>query len=86
MTILMDFVSSYLCFVAFLGYPEPRLYWFKDGQPLHASDRILKTHKRELHTLEVLNVTKEDAGQYSVFISNSAGSAYSAARLLVRGE
>ncbi|XP_066483103.1 obscurin isoform X3 [Tiliqua scincoides] len=67
------------------GYPEPRLYWFKDGQPLHASDRILKTDKRELHTLEVLNVTKEDTGQYSVFISNSAGSAYSAARLLVRG-
>ncbi|KAJ6655088.1 hypothetical protein lerEdw1_005992 [Lerista edwardsae] len=67
------------------GYPEPRLYWFKDGQPLHASDRILKTHKRELHTLEILNVTKEDTGQYSVFISNSAGSAYSAARLLVRG-
>ncbi|XP_053118296.1 obscurin isoform X21 [Hemicordylus capensis] len=67
------------------GYPEPRLYWFKDGQPLHASDRILKTDKREFHALEVLSVSKADAGQYSVFIRNSAGSAYSAARLLVRG-
>ncbi|KAL8164797.1 UNVERIFIED_CONTAM: hypothetical protein K2H54_007083, partial [Gekko kuhli] len=67
------------------GYPQPRLYWFKDGQPLHASDRLLKTDKREFHALEVLNVTKKDAGQYSVFISNSAGSAYSAARLVVKG-
>nr|XP_028607457.1 LOW QUALITY PROTEIN: obscurin [Podarcis muralis] len=67
------------------GYPQPRLYWFKDGQPLHASDRLLKTDKREFHALEILNVTKQDAGQYSVFIRNSAGSAYSAARLLVKG-
>ncbi|KAJ7322096.1 hypothetical protein JRQ81_018383, partial [Phrynocephalus forsythii] len=67
------------------GYPEPRLYWFKDGQPVHVSDRILKTDKREFHALEILHVTKEDAGEYSVFISNSAGSAYSGARLIVKG-
>nr|XP_060639350.1 obscurin-like [Anolis sagrei ordinatus] len=66
------------------GYPEPKLYWFKDGQPLHVSQRLLKTDKREFHALEILNVTKEDAGEYSVFISNSAGSAYSAARLVVK--
>uniref|UniRef100_A0A8C3F909 Obscurin n=1 Tax=Chrysemys picta bellii TaxID=8478 RepID=A0A8C3F909_CHRPI len=67
------------------GYPEPRLYWFKDGQPLQASDRILKIEKKQFHALEILNVVKEDAGQYSVFISNSAGSAYSSASLVVKG-
>ncbi|XP_025067415.1 obscurin isoform X14 [Alligator sinensis] len=66
------------------GYPEPRLYWFKDGQPLHASDRILKTEKKDFNALEVLSVTKEDAGQYSAFITNSAGSAYTSARLVVK--
>ncbi|XP_050565252.1 LOW QUALITY PROTEIN: obscurin [Cygnus atratus] len=66
------------------GYPEPRLYWFKNGQPLKASDRILKIDKRELHSLEILNVTKSDAGQYSIFLINSAGSAYSSARLVVK--
>ncbi|XP_019399214.1 PREDICTED: obscurin [Crocodylus porosus] len=66
------------------GYPEPRLYWFKDGQPLHASDRILKTEKKDFNALEVLGVTKEDAGQYSAFITNSAGSAYTSARLVVK--
>ncbi|XP_029139630.1 obscurin [Protobothrops mucrosquamatus] len=68
------------------GFPEPRLYWFKDGQPLHTSDRLQRTDSHEFHALEVLQVTKEDDGQYSVFITNSAGSAYSAAKLVVKGE
>ncbi|XP_010149409.1 PREDICTED: obscurin-like, partial [Eurypyga helias] len=66
------------------GYPQPRLYWFKNGQPLKASDRILKTDKQEFHSLEIRDVTKADAGQYSTFVINSAGSAYSSARLVVR--
>ncbi|XP_010131919.1 PREDICTED: obscurin-like [Buceros rhinoceros silvestris] len=67
------------------GYPQPRLYWFKNGQPLKASDRILKTDKQEFHSLEIRDVTKADAGQYSTFVINSAGSAYSSARLVVKG-
>ncbi|GAB0185061.1 obscurin [Grus japonensis] len=66
------------------GYPQPRLYWFKNGQPLKASDRILKTDKQEFHSLEIRDVTKADAGQYSIFVINSAGSAYSSARLVVK--
>lgn len=67
------------------GYPAPRLYWFKDGQPLAASARIRMVDKKTLHTLEVLSVTSEDAGQYSAYVSNAVGAAYSSARLLVRG-
>ncbi|XP_009082964.1 PREDICTED: obscurin, partial [Acanthisitta chloris] len=66
------------------GYPQPRLYWFKNGQPLKASDRILKTDRQEFHSLEIRNVTKADAGQYLIFVINSAGSAYSSARLVVK--
>lgn len=68
------------------GYPAPHLYWFKDGQPLATSAHIRLVDKKTLHTLEVLSVTSEDAGQYSVYISNAVGAAYSSARLLVRGE
>lgn len=78
--------ESPLLTLLLVGYPEPRLYWFKDGQPLQASDRILKTEKKQFHALEILNVIKEDAGQYSVFITNSAGSAYSSASLVVKGK
>ncbi|XP_068862357.1 obscurin isoform X20 [Aphelocoma coerulescens] len=66
------------------GYPQPRLYWFKNGQPLKASDRILKTDRQEFHSLEIRDVTKADAGQYLIFVINSAGSAYSSARLVVQ--
>ena len=67
------------------GYPTPRLYWFKDGQPLTASTHIRMADRKMLHTLEVVSVTSEDAGQYSAYISNAVGAAYSSARLLVRG-
>ncbi|XP_017387517.1 obscurin isoform X42 [Cebus imitator] len=67
------------------GYPAPRLYWFKDGQPLTASAHIRMTDKKTLHTLEVMSVTREDAGQYAAYISNATGAAYSSARLLVQG-
>uniref|UniRef100_A0A452G6J3 non-specific serine/threonine protein kinase n=1 Tax=Capra hircus TaxID=9925 RepID=A0A452G6J3_CAPHI len=67
------------------GYPTPRLYWFKDGQPLTASAHIRMADRKMLHTLEVVSVTSEDAGQYSAYISNAVGAAYSSARLLVRG-
>uniref|UniRef100_A0A8C6S146 Obscurin n=1 Tax=Nannospalax galili TaxID=1026970 RepID=A0A8C6S146_NANGA len=67
------------------GYPAPRLYWFKDGQPLTASAHIRMTDKKTLHTLEVVSVTREDSGQYAAYISNAVGAAYSSARLLVQG-
>ncbi|XP_029444171.1 obscurin isoform X11 [Rhinatrema bivittatum] len=66
------------------GYPCPRVYWFKDGQPIRASDKILMTDKKTLHALELLNVSKEDAGEYSAYLSNASGSAYTSARLVVK--
>ncbi|XP_041965057.1 obscurin isoform X3 [Alosa sapidissima] len=65
------------------GYPRPRVYWFKDGCPLRPSGRILLSTERDLHSIEVLEVTREDTGEYSAYISNSAGSAYSSARMIV---
>ncbi|XP_048868574.1 obscurin-like isoform X50 [Brienomyrus brachyistius] len=67
------------------GYPRPRVYWFKDGQPLRPSDRVRMTEERGVRGLEILAVTREDTGEYSAYISNAAGSAYSSARLLVLG-
>ncbi|XP_041100613.1 obscurin isoform X14 [Polyodon spathula] len=66
------------------GCPSPRVYWFKDGQPLRPSDRVLMSAEKGLHSLEILEVSREDAGEYSSYISNSAGSAYSSARLVVK--
>ncbi|KAM4605629.1 obscurin [Polymixia lowei] len=67
------------------GFPKPRLYWFKDGHPLRPSKRILVLAERDVHGLQILEVKREDMGEYSAYISNAAGSAYSSARLLVLG-
>ncbi|KAL0966229.1 hypothetical protein UPYG_G00292620 [Umbra pygmaea] len=67
------------------GFPQPRVYWFKDGCPLRSSSRILLRDKRDVHSIEILEVKREDTGEYSAYISNPAGSAYSSARLLVLG-
>ncbi|XP_016146844.1 obscurin-like isoform X10 [Sinocyclocheilus grahami] len=65
------------------GFPTPRVYWFKDGTPLQASSRIVLSTERDQHSLEILDVKREDTGEYSAYISNIAGSAYSSARLNV---
>uniref|UniRef100_A0A9J7XXV3 Obscurin, cytoskeletal calmodulin and titin-interacting RhoGEF b n=1 Tax=Cyprinus carpio carpio TaxID=630221 RepID=A0A9J7XXV3_CYPCA len=65
------------------GFPTPRVYWFKDGTPLQASSRIVLSTVRDQHSLEILDVKREDTGEYSAYISNIAGSAYSSARLNV---
>ncbi|KAK7118676.1 hypothetical protein R3I94_022238 [Phoxinus phoxinus] len=65
------------------GFPTSRVYWFKDGTPLQASSRIVLSTERDQHSLEILDVKREDTGEYSAYISNIAGSAYSSARLNV---
>ncbi|XP_023820745.1 obscurin isoform X13 [Oryzias latipes] len=65
------------------GFPKPRVYWFKDGQPVHASSRIQLSVERDVHSIEIMEVKREDMGEYSAYISNVAGSAYSSARLIV---
>ncbi|XP_028327904.1 obscurin-like, partial [Gouania willdenowi] len=65
------------------GFPTPRVYWFKDGHPLRASQRIKLSTERDVHSMDIVDVKRADAGEYSVYISNAAGSAYSSARLSV---
>ncbi|XP_049602922.1 obscurin isoform X7 [Syngnathus scovelli] len=65
------------------GFPKPRVYWFKDGHPLRPSKRILLLAQQDVHSLEILEVKKDDTAEYSAYISNAAGSAYSSARLIV---
>lgn len=68
------------------GFPSPRVYWFKDGRPLHASDKTVVSSERDVYSLEIVDVKREDSGEYSAYISNSAGSAYSSARMIILGK
>ncbi|KAM9719652.1 obscurin isoform 27-T28 [Menidia menidia] len=65
------------------GFPKPKVYWFKDGHSLQPSKRIQLSTDRDVHAVEIIEVKREDMGEYSAYISNAAGSAYSSARLIV---
>ncbi|XP_069013682.1 obscurin isoform X22 [Embiotoca jacksoni] len=65
------------------GFPKPRVYWFKDSHPLRPSQRIMLSAEKDVHGVEIREVKREDMGEYSAYISNVAGSAYSSARLIV---
>ncbi|KAK3571997.1 hypothetical protein QTP86_021336 [Hemibagrus guttatus] len=65
------------------GFPTPKVYWFKDGVALTPTDRVLLLTERDVYSLEIVEVKYEDSGEYSVYISNPAGAAYSSARMVV---
>ncbi|XP_017322293.1 obscurin isoform X6 [Ictalurus punctatus] len=65
------------------GFPTPKVYWFKDGVALSATDRVLLSAERDVFSLEIVEVKREDSGEYSVYVSNAAGAAYSSARMIV---
>ncbi|XP_060776992.1 obscurin isoform X3 [Neoarius graeffei] len=67
------------------GFPTPKVYWFKDGVALSPTDRVLLLTERDVYSLEIVEVKREDSGEYSAYISNAAGAAYSSARMVVLG-
>lgn len=69
----------------YLGFPTPKVYWFKDGVALSPTDRVLLLTERDVYSLEIVEVKREDSGEYSAYISNAAGAAYSSARMVVLG-
>uniref|UniRef100_A0A8C5EVF7 Vascular endothelial growth factor receptor 3 n=1 Tax=Gouania willdenowi TaxID=441366 RepID=A0A8C5EVF7_GOUWI len=65
------------------GRPLPRLYWFKDNQPLHQMSGIqLQDSNR---TLSIQRVREEDAGFYTCTACNQRGCVHSSAAVRVIG-
>ncbi|KAM4877133.1 hemicentin-2 [Thomomys bottae] len=56
-----------------LAFPLPNITWMKDGAPFEASRNIQQLPGT--HGLQILNVQKEDAGQYTCVVTNELGEA-----------
>ncbi|XP_050677995.1 protogenin B-like isoform X2 [Leptidea sinapis] len=69
------------------GSPEPRITWYKDGQPLPLAGRInVRTSvDRTRNELVIGGVTSDDAGVYQCFASNGHSVSSSWAELDVTG-
>uniref|UniRef100_A0A671VGK2 Vascular endothelial growth factor receptor 3 n=1 Tax=Sparus aurata TaxID=8175 RepID=A0A671VGK2_SPAAU len=65
------------------GRPLPRLFWFKDSQPLHQMSGVqLQDSNR---TLSIQRVREEDAGLYTCTACNQRGCVHSSAAVQVIG-
>lgn len=52
---------------------------------LSPTNRVLLATERDVYSLEIVEVKYEDSGEYSAYITNAAGAAYSSARMVVLG-
>ncbi|XP_075215545.1 obscurin isoform X4 [Lycorma delicatula] len=66
------------------GYPEPKVKWLKDGHPVRPSQSLsfVKTPGGQVG-IEIDSVRPEDAGSYSLTISNKLGEETSKAQVEV---
>lgn len=55
------------------GNPEPEYEWFRNGEKLWATDRILMDYEGSLLRLSIYNVDDCDDGIYSLRIFNPHG-------------
>jgi titin len=65
------------CQVQPVNDPSLRIEWFFNGKPLNTGSRCRFTHDLEYVALDMLYVFPRDAGEYSVKVTNAAGSAVS---------
>ncbi|GIY12995.1 obscurin, partial [Caerostris darwini] len=66
------------------GEPKPNVKWLKDGMPLEPSDRIkMRQDPDGTVTLDIAKVLPEDAGKYTLLVSNLGGETRSSANVEV---
>ena len=65
------------------GIPAPEILWFKDGQQLKQSKKLLLTKELESYALTRDNISLEDEGTYTIKASNIGGSIEVSAKVTV---
>lgn len=56
------------------GVPEPRVTWFKNGQPLGLSANRENGGSERKYTLHLTKLVRNDSGEYTCVVSNTLGS------------
>ena len=65
------------------GKPEPKVEWFKDGQPVLENQRIKMQFDGETSTLRFTKIELDDEGEYKFVARNELGEVSSTAELFV---
>ncbi|XP_050063770.1 uncharacterized protein LOC114128407 isoform X2 [Aphis gossypii] len=65
------------------GHPPPWSSWEKDGQPIGVNSRMRIREDDDYRSLEICDVTSDDAGLYRITVENKFGKIQATARLEV---
>ena len=69
------------------GIPIPDCVWYKDGHEVVQNDRVkIDTKAKTVYTLNIKNCLKEDAGKYTVKVSNNCGIAEESFNIDIQGK
>jgi hypothetical protein len=60
--------------VKFSGYPNPEVFWKKNGSDLQSAKHCGIYTEESLTTIAIYSLTREDSGTYTVTAKNEAGS------------
>ena len=71
--------------IELISNPSPEIQWFREETLLMSSERFVITFTDNIARIVIKNVTIEDAGKYTLIVSNSMGSATVAANARVIG-
>jgi len=75
-------MATFTCTVS--GVPKPKITWFKGAREILGGGRYSVIHDGNTYSLTISEVYGEDADEYTVRASNSAGLRTSRAQLLIK--
>ena len=68
------------------GKPKPTVEWFRDGERIQPSERLVMESEGRVHTLSIQKAELDDEAEYKCVASNSAGQTFCTAMLLLEEE
>lgn len=68
------------------GHPPPWSSWEKDGEPVGINSRIRVREDDDHRSMEICDITPDDAGLYRITVENKFGKIQTTARLEVMSE
>ncbi len=67
------------------GSPELHVTWFLNEKPLSSSEKHKITFKAGQATLEIINLSESDSGNYTCEVMNEAGCESCSSQVTVKG-
>ncbi|XP_043925533.1 vascular endothelial growth factor receptor 3 isoform X2 [Protopterus annectens] len=58
--------------ISYLAYPQPDIYWYKDGKPIASNMVMIQRRKPSQASLAIHDISEQHAGTYMLLLKNPA--------------